>query len=302
MPTVFPETGLDSFATLTDNVDQVLAADMNDRADAIVALETKVGVNNAAVATSLDYFLRNASGEFRTHKHDGSSDDGSAALGPITALTASSNLDIGAYDFRAQTLTADAIPSGYVVITTANGQLTYDTDISFAGSTLTVTNVDINGGNIDGTAIGAASPSTGKFTTLQASSAFTSTLATGTAPFTIASTTPVSNLNVDQVDSYHATSFLIAGIRHYGSSASSYTSRSQSGVYLCYGVYYLTAAATSVAITGLPFSSTATYSAVAIDDQAVDYASSIVINSASQFTITNNSAQNMYIKWFAIGT
>jgi len=47
---------------------------------------------------------------------------------------------------------------------------------------------------IDSSTIGATSATTGKFTTVQ------STVATGTAPLVVASTTKVTNLNVDQVD------------------------------------------------------------------------------------------------------
>jgi hypothetical protein len=46
--------------------------------------------------------------------------------------------------------------------------------------------------------IGATTASTGRFTTV------TSTQATGTAPFTVASTTVVTNLNADRVDGYQA--------------------------------------------------------------------------------------------------
>jgi hypothetical protein len=48
-------------------------------------------------------------------------------------------------------------------------------------------------------AIGSTTPNTGAFTTLSASGVITSTLATGTAPFTVASTTVVGNLNVSQL-------------------------------------------------------------------------------------------------------
>ncbi len=46
--------------------------------------------------------------------------------------------------------------------------------------------------------IGSSTPSSGAFTTLSATGAITSTLATATAPFTITSTTPVANLAVIQ--------------------------------------------------------------------------------------------------------
>lgn len=75
MATSYP-SALDSYTTLVDNSDDVLAADSNDRSDAIEALEIKLGVNSSAVATSIDYFLKHASGAYRIHQHDGSSDDG----------------------------------------------------------------------------------------------------------------------------------------------------------------------------------------------------------------------------------
>ena len=48
--------------------------------------------------------------------------------------------------------------------------------------------------NINGT-VGGTTPTTGAFTTVSASGAITSTVATGTAPFVVASTTQVANLN-----------------------------------------------------------------------------------------------------------
>lgn len=75
MSTSFP-TGLDAMTTLIDNVDQILAAHQNDRADAIEAIETKIGIDSSAINTTLDYFLKHASGAYRMHFHDGSSDDG----------------------------------------------------------------------------------------------------------------------------------------------------------------------------------------------------------------------------------
>lgn len=47
--------------------------------------------------------------------------------------------------------------------------------------------------------IGSLTPSSGAFTTISATGQITSTLATGTAPFSIASTTVVPNLNVSQL-------------------------------------------------------------------------------------------------------
>lgn len=95
--------------------------------------------------------------------------------------------------------------------------------INFNGATVSnggaVTTIDINGGTIDGAAIGGSSASTGAFSTLSATGAITSTLSTGTAPFTIASTTKVSNLNVDQVDTFSITGGSNGGIVYQQGSA-----------------------------------------------------------------------------------
>ena len=75
MSTNFP-TNIDTYTTLVDNVDNVVASHVNDKGDAITALETKLGVSSSAVPTTIDYFLKNVSGAYRTHIHDGTSDDG----------------------------------------------------------------------------------------------------------------------------------------------------------------------------------------------------------------------------------
>ncbi len=50
---------MDVYSTKTDNVSDVLAADINNPQDAIEALEAKVGVDSSAVTTSLDYKVNN---------------------------------------------------------------------------------------------------------------------------------------------------------------------------------------------------------------------------------------------------
>lgn len=62
----------------------------------------------------------------------------------------------------------------------------------------TITGTPISGSTVQG-AIGGITPSTVAATTISASGVITSTQATGTAPFTIASTTVVGNLNVSQL-------------------------------------------------------------------------------------------------------
>lgn len=68
MSTNFP-TSLDSYATLVDNTTDVLAAVPNNHADAIEALEAKMGIDSSAVATSLDYLLTSASSVDPGHLH-----------------------------------------------------------------------------------------------------------------------------------------------------------------------------------------------------------------------------------------
>jgi hypothetical protein len=61
--------------------------------------------------------------------------------------------------------------------------------------------VEITGGTVDGTAIGATTAAAAKFTTVSASGQIASTVSTGTAPLVIASTTKVANLYVDRAAS-----------------------------------------------------------------------------------------------------
>jgi hypothetical protein len=81
MATNFP-TSLDSYATLVDNTDNIVAAHPNDRGDAIEAVEAKIGVDSSAVATSHTYLLTHLPGQAQ-------------------------NLDIGSYELRCQTLVVD---------------------------------------------------------------------------------------------------------------------------------------------------------------------------------------------------
>jgi len=76
---------LDSFDRKSDGSDYPQAADVNILYTAVEDLEAKVGVDDSAVVTSIDYFLKHASGAYRTHTHDGSSDDGANI--PMASLT-----------------------------------------------------------------------------------------------------------------------------------------------------------------------------------------------------------------------
>jgi hypothetical protein len=87
------------------------------------------------------------------------------------------------------------------------------TTISPTG-TGTITVNPATAGTINNVSIGATTASTGRFTTV------TSTIATGTAPFTVASTTVVTNLNADTVDGKSFGTFTAAGGILYATSTS----------------------------------------------------------------------------------
>ena len=59
----------------------------------------------------------------------------------VTTLTAGGNLDIGAHDLRAATITADGLSSGRVVFAGTAGVLSDDSDLTFSGDTLTATKI-----------------------------------------------------------------------------------------------------------------------------------------------------------------
>jgi hypothetical protein len=58
MATNFP-TSIDSYTTKSDGTDCPQVADINNPQDAIVAIQTKIGINSSADINSLDYKLAN---------------------------------------------------------------------------------------------------------------------------------------------------------------------------------------------------------------------------------------------------
>ena len=122
-----------------------------------------------------------SSGAFSTINVDGGTVDGTnvtvgsgktldVSAGTLTTSAAQkaaivegvgANVDIGAYDFRANTVIADDLTSGRVVFTTTNGQLTDDSDLSFDTATLTATNLTSTGTIKDFGLVSGSSVSTG---------------------------------------------------------------------------------------------------------------------------------------------
>lgn len=110
MGTNFP-TNIDTYTTLVDNVDNVVASHVNDKGDAITAIETKIGINSSGTTSSIDYFLNNAGGTFKTHVHSGS-DAAKVSLSNLADVSVGSisdqqilRYDIGTSKWKNYTLT-----------------------------------------------------------------------------------------------------------------------------------------------------------------------------------------------------
>lgn len=109
MSTSFP-TSLDDSTDLPsdrlNNTSQINShvSDHNNLADAVLALETKVGVNGSAVTTTLDYLVKNASSSDPGHVHTGASisaiPETDITDGSILARVASTETISGAWTFN----------------------------------------------------------------------------------------------------------------------------------------------------------------------------------------------------------
>lgn len=116
-------TGYGTAASLSDGTAIIEGGDISSVGDIGAA---NIALTGYATAASLS---------------DGTAIIESGNLSGVGGLTATANLDIGAYDLRAATLTADGLTATRVVFTTTNGQLTDDADMTFAGDKLTISSV-----------------------------------------------------------------------------------------------------------------------------------------------------------------
>lgn len=66
----FPAT-LDTYTAQVDNIDKAQAADINAAYTTLTALQTKIGVDNSAVNTTLDWLIKNTNSLGGGHKHNG---------------------------------------------------------------------------------------------------------------------------------------------------------------------------------------------------------------------------------------
>jgi len=81
----------------------------------------------------------------------------------ITALTADGDLDIGAHDLRAATITADSLTATRVPFAGTDGVLSDDSDLTFATATLSATNLTTTGTIKNMTLVSGSAASTGSF-------------------------------------------------------------------------------------------------------------------------------------------
>jgi hypothetical protein len=168
MSTNFPGTGIDSYTTKVDNSDSVLAAHVNNLQDAVVALETKVGVTSSAVATSVDYLLRNlpaqdtnwtvgASRTVTAQKFTSTQTTGTAPF-TVTSTTKVTNLNADYLDDQTGTYYTNAsnLASGTVAIArggtglSSAGGTSNRVLVTANGTTFVVSQVDLSTGMVTG--------------------------------------------------------------------------------------------------------------------------------------------------------
>ena len=86
----------------------------------------------------------------------------------ITSLTAGGDLDIGAHDLRAATITADSLTATRVPFAGTAGVLSDDADLTFATATLSATNLTTTGTIKNMALVSGSSVSTGSFGRIEA--------------------------------------------------------------------------------------------------------------------------------------
>lgn len=172
----FP-TGLDTFVNPTPTSpsnNPSLSSQQSDQNDAIEALESKVGVNNSAVTTSIDYLLKSTSSSNPGHKHtlaNGATDvtaskDEVNILDGATITTAELNALGGindAFTLYTPTISGSVSAIGNAVISTyfkqigkmvfVKGQITFGTTTSFTAGNLTMS-LPVTAGNFMGNILG----------------------------------------------------------------------------------------------------------------------------------------------------
>jgi len=133
---------IQAMAVLTDG--QMIVGDgtTDPVAESGATLRTSIGVgttDNVLFANITGSVFTGSLGKFTTVDINGGTIDG------ITSLTAGGDLDIGAHDFRAETITADGLTATRVPFAGTAGVLSDDADLTFATATLSATNLTTTG-------------------------------------------------------------------------------------------------------------------------------------------------------------
>ena len=158
-----------------------------------------------------------------TKLETGTVTEAAGALGGVTSLTMSGALS-GLTTFSAGTGTFQTDANGYITTYpgmgagTDNYILTYDNATGLIGLEVSASGADNLGNHTATEALKMNTWGITGCTTLSMNNQLTNTLAIGTAPMVITSTTKVSNLNVDYLDGYHADTLTDARLLRYEST------------------------------------------------------------------------------------
>lgn len=203
----FP-TSLDDLANVSAG-NTITPAHKNDLNDIVEALEAKVGIDSSAVATSHDYLLLNLPAQ---------AVDWDAGAIEIRAQTFESDVTTGtiplviASTTKCTNLNADQVDGKDLDGSDGAGEITTN-DGTQTLTNKTLTSVDSNTPDIDGGTVDAITSLTvanavdiGAYNLTALS--FTSDVAEGTAPFVVTSTSLVSNLNAEELNSQVGSHYL----------------------------------------------------------------------------------------------
>jgi len=146
-------------------------------------------------------------------------------------------------------------------------------------SATTLNTPTITGGTADNMVIGGTTPAAGSFTQINASGQIVSTETTGVAPFTIASTTQVGNLNVSQLEGHTWEAPGTIGSTTPNSGA--FSSLSASGTATFAGASFSSLSASGPAtFAGASFSSTVTAPTPTAGDNSTKVATTAFVGTA----------------------
>jgi len=198
---------IQAMAVLTDG--QMIVGDgtTDPVAESGATLRTSIGVgttDNVLFANITGSVFTGSLGKFTTVDINGGTIDG------ITSLTAGGDLDIGAHDFRAETITADGLTATRVPFAGTAGVLSDDADLTFATATLSATNLTTTGTIKNMALVSGSFVSTGSVGRIQTRAADIGTI-TGTTLTTTGNITMADDTSIGIADDAERIEFDGAG-------------------------------------------------------------------------------------------